>query len=93
MPQALGACPRMPGEQKVHPYDHPETLCRGESCIRPYWAFSHFLLFSDRLLCPRPLLNDYWSSSLSTQPQSEPLLTAPSLVKDHFRVWEPLVTV
>jgi hypothetical protein len=39
------------------------------------------------------LLKGYWSSSLSTQPQSEPLLTEASLVKDHFRVWVPLVTV
>jgi hypothetical protein len=41
----------MPGEHKVHPYMHPESLCRGESCIRPYPAFQWFLLFSDRLLC------------------------------------------
>jgi hypothetical protein len=23
----------MPGEHKVHPYDHPETLCRGSVCF------------------------------------------------------------
>jgi len=32
----LGGRPRMPGEHKVHPYIHPEILCRGESCIRLY---------------------------------------------------------
>jgi len=25
----------MPGEHEVHPYLRRETLCRGESCIRP----------------------------------------------------------
>ncbi len=25
----------MPGEHEVHPYLRWETLCRGESCIRP----------------------------------------------------------
>jgi heptosyltransferase-2 len=31
----IEACSRMPGEHKVHPYVHPETVCRSESCIRP----------------------------------------------------------
>jgi hypothetical protein len=53
--QMLTGCPRTPGEHKVHPYLRPETLCRGESCIRPYTAFRWSLLFSDSLLRRDPL--------------------------------------
>ncbi len=48
--EVTGGCPRMPGEHKVHPYVHIETLHRGESCIRPFRSFYRFLLFSGRLL-------------------------------------------
>ncbi len=44
----------MPGEHKVHPYLHLETLCRGESCIRLYPGFYCFLLFSDSLPGQKP---------------------------------------
>jgi hypothetical protein len=40
----------MAGEQEVHPYIRPETLCRGESCIRPCFQFITFSQFSDSLL-------------------------------------------
>ena len=43
--EVLGGCPTMPGEHKVHPYLHLETLCRGESCVRLYTGFQCFLLF------------------------------------------------
>jgi hypothetical protein len=46
----FSGCPRIPGEHKVHPYAHPEVLCRGESCIRPFRSFYRFFLFSDSLL-------------------------------------------
>ncbi|NIM80510.1 MAG: hypothetical protein GTO45_17185 [Candidatus Aminicenantes bacterium] len=39
----------MSGEHEVHPYIHPGSLCRGESCIRHYSEFRWFLLFSDNL--------------------------------------------
>jgi hypothetical protein len=51
------------------------------------------LFYWERILLYVRLLKAYWISSKSTQPQSEPLLTLPSLVKDHFRVWVPLETV
>jgi hypothetical protein len=44
----------MPGEHKVHPYAHPETICRGESCIRPFRSFYRFFLFSDSLSVAAP---------------------------------------
>ncbi len=40
-------CPRTLGEHEVRPYGSRETLCRGESCIRPFSSFDHFMLFSD----------------------------------------------
>ncbi len=36
----------MPGEHKVHPYSRPETLCRGESCIRPFRFLSKGEVFA-----------------------------------------------
>ncbi len=46
----IGSCPREPGEHKVHPYLHLETLRRGESCIRPNRIFFPFFVFSGRLI-------------------------------------------
>jgi hypothetical protein len=40
----------MPGEHEVHPYINPGSLCRGESCIRPFSTFDPFFAFSDSLL-------------------------------------------
>jgi len=39
------AVSKLAGEHKVHPYLPPETLCRGESCIRPHPVFNPFLGF------------------------------------------------
>jgi len=41
----LAGCLKTSGEHKVHPYVRPETLCRGESCIRPTSTFDHFFGF------------------------------------------------
>ncbi len=48
--QAITGCPRISGEHKIHPYFHPEILCRGESCIRPNRIPAAFFVFSDRLI-------------------------------------------
>jgi hypothetical protein len=48
--QVISGCPKMSGEHKVHPYAHPEILCRGGSCIRPFRSFYRFFLFSDSLI-------------------------------------------
>ncbi len=39
------AVSKLAGEHKVHPYLRPETICRGESCIRPNIEFNPFLGF------------------------------------------------
>jgi hypothetical protein len=39
------AVSKLAGEHKVHPYINPETLCRGESCVRPNFEFNPFLWF------------------------------------------------
>ena len=39
------AVSKLAGEHKVHPYLFPETLCRGESCVRPNLEFNPFLGF------------------------------------------------
>jgi len=44
-----GNGPKQTGEHKVHPYLRPETICRGESWIRPYSSFFRLLLFPARL--------------------------------------------
>ena len=41
----LAGCLKTPGEHEVHPYVRLETLCRGESCIRPISTFGHFFGF------------------------------------------------
>jgi len=46
----IGSCPRVPGEHKVHPDLNLETLCRGESRIRPDRIFFPFFIFSGRFI-------------------------------------------
>ncbi len=46
----IGSCPKVPGEHKVHPYLNLETLCRGESRIRPNRIFFPFFVFSGRFI-------------------------------------------
>ncbi len=51
------AVSKLAGEHKVHPYLRPETLCRGESCIRPHATSDPFLEVLKQPSEARPFLS------------------------------------